>query len=98
MLAYGNRSRNGGTSRRYTFADALQGAHLGVVLHGVQGEVDLGQRLLLAHGTHCIVDVLRLSDILLSGVHAGREAGGLQRVGSCMRGAGVEVKATSGRR
>lgn len=48
--------------RRLTFADPLQRAHLGSIFHGVDGEVDLGERLLLLYRADGIVD---LADALL---------------------------------
>lgn len=84
--------RSGGV---HTFADTLGGVHLCAVFHGVQGEVDFGQRLLLAHGSHGIVNVLRLVDILLVGVHGGQKS--TAHRGSCFaREAVVEEKATRG--
>lgn len=51
-----------------TFAYALERAHLRAVLHGVQGEVDFRQRLLLLHGVDSLVHVLGLV-ILVRVVH-----------------------------
>jgi len=42
---------------RRTFDNALQRADLGAVLHGVDGEVDLRRRLLVANGTNGIVNL-----------------------------------------
>jgi hypothetical protein len=55
-----------------TFADALHGADLRVVLHGVQGKVDFRRRLLLLDGANGVVHVRLLVDILLVVLHAGR--------------------------
>lgn len=41
-----------------TFADTLHGAHLGAILHGVNGEVDLGQWPLVLDGANGIVNLL----------------------------------------
>lgn len=60
----------------HTFADALRGVHLCTILHGMQGKVNLRERLLLSHGTHGIVDVLRLVDIFACVLHVGRCAAG----------------------
>jgi hypothetical protein len=57
-----------------TFADALHGADLCAILHGVQGEVDLRRRLLLLDSADGVVHVRLLVDILLVVLHAGRLA------------------------
>lgn len=83
-----DKSRRNSNSKRVgksTFANPLGRVHLGAVFHGVDGEVDLGNRLLLADGTNGIVDVgiarivllLLLAAVgrvglLISGVHVGR--------------------------
>jgi hypothetical protein len=59
-----------GPGRQCTFADALHGAHLRAVLHGVQGEVDLGKRLLHLNSLDGLVHVVRI-DILWVVLHAG---------------------------
>jgi hypothetical protein len=43
--------------RRLTLADSLLCVHLGTILHLVDGEVDLGDLLLLPHRTNGIVEV-----------------------------------------
>jgi hypothetical protein len=47
-----------------TFADTLHGAHLRAIFHGMQGKVDLRERLLLLDCADSIVQVLRLISIL----------------------------------
>jgi hypothetical protein len=46
-----------GQRRRLTLADSLLCVHLGTILHLVDGEVDLGDLLLLPHSTDGIVEV-----------------------------------------
>lgn len=83
-----------------TFANPLGRVHLGAVFHGVDGEVDLGKRLLLADGTDGIVDVgiarmillLLLAaagrvGLLISGVHVGRRWA-VEAVGDAFAGRG----------
>ncbi len=53
----------------HTFADSLHGADLRPVLHGVNAEVDLGDRLLLLDRTDGIVNLLVLSPALPLGAH-----------------------------
>lgn len=62
-----------------TFAHTLQGADLGAILHGMDGEVDLGNGLLLLNRADCIIDLdvapllnRGRSVILALGVHGGR--------------------------
>lgn len=55
-----------------TFADALQSAHLGAIFHGMQGEVDFGEGLLLLDGADGIVEVFGLIEALLVAIHGGR--------------------------
>lgn len=64
----------------YTFADALHGAHLRAILHGMQSEVNLGKRLLLLDCTNRIVHILRLVDVLRVVLHDGQA---MQEAGSC---------------
>jgi hypothetical protein len=40
----------------HTFANTLLGADLGAILHGMDGEVDLGEWLLLLYSADGIVD------------------------------------------
>ena len=49
---------------RHTFTDSILRAHLSTIFHCVQGEVDLGDLLLILHCADRIVDVLRLVDLL----------------------------------
>lgn len=49
-----------GACQKRTFADSLHGAHLGAIFHGVEGEVNLGERLLLLEGADGIFEVLGL--------------------------------------
>lgn len=64
---------NPGTFRQLTFADSLKGAHLGAIFHGVQGKVDLRERLLLLDGADSIVKVLGLVHVaLLVVLHGGQ--------------------------
>ena len=44
--------------RQLTLADSLLCVHLGTILHLMDGEVDLGDLLLLPHSTDGIVEVL----------------------------------------
>lgn len=44
---------------------------MAAIFHGMEGKVNLGERLLLPHGADGIVDVLCLVDILLV-FHVGR--------------------------
>jgi hypothetical protein len=55
-----------------TFADSLQGAYLGSILHRVQGEVDLREGLLFLDGADSIVEIFGLVKVLLVGVHGGQ--------------------------
>lgn len=57
-----------------TFANPFQGAHLSAILHGMKGEVNLRQRLLLLDGANGIVNVLGLIERLLIVLHDGQEA------------------------
>lgn len=43
---------------RHTFADSLRGVDLSAIFHGVHGEVDLGDWLLVLDSANGIVDVL----------------------------------------
>jgi hypothetical protein len=61
---------------KYTFADALRGVHLRAIFHGVQGKVNLGQRLLLLDCADGILHVLALIDILGVVLHGGRAVQG----------------------
>lgn len=71
-----NSTKHGGATRR-TFAYSLERADLSAVLHHVDGEVDLGQRLLLLNRANGIVDLGGSSRDLLSnvgvafGIHGG---------------------------
>ena len=66
-------------SNNRTFTDSIQGAHLGAILHGMQGEVDFGQRLLVLDGADGIVEILALVEVLRRVLHGGR---GAQRGGA----------------
>lgn len=61
----------------HTFADSLHGAHFGAIFHAVNGEVNLGERLLLLYCADGIVD-LDVAKILgprrtsAVGIHLGR--------------------------
>lgn len=68
-------------SVKHAFADSLHGVHLGAILHSVDGEVDLRQRLLLLYCANGIVD-LDVADVLRArrasavGFHDGRRGAG----------------------
>jgi len=53
----------------HTFANTLHGADLGAVLHGVDGEVNLGEGLLLLDRADGIVDLHVLGAALVGGGH-----------------------------
>jgi len=74
----------------YVFAHTFLGAHLVSILHSMQGEVNLGERLLLTDGANSIVNVLGLVDVLRLVLHGGRSE--QQGVGSEHKKT-VEVKA-----
>lgn len=62
-----------------TLADSLSGADLGAILHAVDGEVNLGQWLLLLYGADGVVDlsaanILRARRTGAVGIHV--ESGG----------------------
>lgn len=67
----------------HTFADSLHGADLGPVFHSVDGEVDLGKRLLLLDGADGIVDLLGAA-ILVGGER--RDVLGVHVESLCRRG------------
>lgn len=61
---------------RRTFAHSLERAHLSTVLHHVDGEVNLGQRLLLLNCANGIVNLdgpsrLLVGGVIVFGVHGG---------------------------
>lgn len=88
-----SRGLAGGVGGRgtHTFADPLHGAHLAAILHLVDGEVDLGQGLLLLYGADRIVDlgVARVLGARRTGaicVHGGRLRRGRSRQCEARRG------------
>lgn len=90
MMAGLRRRQLEGMSR--TFAHTLQGADLGVILHGVNSKIDLWYRLLLLNGANGIVD-LDVASLLSRGrsvglafrVHGGRLGGDEARGGESWR-------------
>lgn len=64
------------TAGKRTFAHSLERAHLSAILHHVNGEVDLGERLLLLNCANGIVDLggpsRRLIGVVAIGVHGRR--------------------------
>jgi hypothetical protein len=51
----------------HTFADTLLGADLGAILHGMDGEIDLGEWLLLLYSVDGIVDLVSANLLGLAG-------------------------------
>ena len=47
-----------------TFGDSLHRADLGAIFHGMKGEVNLWDRLLLVNGTQSIVDLDSVSKVI----------------------------------
>lgn len=82
----------GGDGGTHTFTDPLHGAHFGAILYAVEGEVDLGWRLLLLYGANGIVDldvanILRARRASAVGIHDGRRGAEIQ-----VRGGRREVR------
>lgn len=90
---------------RHTFADPLHGAHLAAILHLVDGEVDLGQGLLLLYGADRIVDlgIARVLGARQTGaicVHGGRRGEDRQckaTRGEARRGVGGRERVREGK-
>lgn len=65
-----------GLQAERTFAHSFERAHLSAILHHMDGEVDLGKRLLLLNCANGIVDLggpsRRLIGVVAFGVHGGR--------------------------
>lgn len=77
----GGRGGDGGGAGP-TFANPFKCAHLGTIFHDMDGEVDLGEGLLLADSANGIVDLLVVVRLRATvGIHGGRRGERLEDLG-----------------